>query len=289
VAIPFAPRTLRELCARHGGEVPGDGAVTVRRLAPIESAGPMDLAPVLSGRFRAEAERAYARGATLFTDPKTADALRGLAAWVHPFAHWAMAQILLYADVPNTPPQQGRDCVIHPTAVVFPRVVLGHRVQIGPYAVVGQPGFGFARGPQGEMLAIPHAGGVVIDDNVTIAAHCTIDSGTLTPTRIGEGVHIDSHVHIGHNCQIGARTMIAAQAGLAGSVLVGRNVLIGGQAGLADHIAVGDHARIAAKSGVIGDVPENATVAGYPAVLRERWLRGVASMYRDVEIPEEPG
>jgi UDP-3-O-[3-hydroxymyristoyl] glucosamine N-acyltransferase len=287
VAIPFAPRTLRELCARHGGEVLGDGAVSVRRLAPLEVAGPMDLTPVLSARFRVEAERAYARGAILFADPKIADALRGLAVWVHPFAHWAMAQILRYADVPNTPPQHGRDCEVHPTAVVLARVVLGNRVQIGPYSVVGQSGFGFARGPQGEMFAIPHAGGVFIDDDVTIAAHCTIDAGTLAPTRIGEGVHIDSHVHIGHNCHIGARTMIAAQAGLAGSVVVGRSVLIGGQAGLADHIAVGDYARIAAKSGVIGDVPEHATVAGYPAVPRERWLRGVASMYRDVELSGE--
>ncbi len=74
--------------------------------------------------------------------------------------------------------------------------------------------------------------------------------------------------------------MIAAQTGLAGSVVVGRGVLIGGQVGIADHLRIGDGARIAAKSGVIGDVPAGATYAGYPAVDRPRWLRGLATVYR---------
>jgi UDP-3-O-[3-hydroxymyristoyl] glucosamine N-acyltransferase len=56
--------------------------------------------------------------------------------------------------------------------------------------------------------------------------------------------------------------------------------LIGGQVGIADHVRVGDGAKIAAKSGVIGDVPANAVVAGYPAVSRARWLRGLAHLYR---------
>jgi len=57
-------------------------------------------------------------------------------------------------------------------------------------------------------------------------------------------------------------------------------VLVGGQAGFADHVTVGDGARVAAKSGVIGDVPAGATVAGYPAVPRTRWLRALARLYR---------
>ena len=57
-------------------------------------------------------------------------------------------------------------------------------------------------------------------------------------------------------------------------------VLVGGQVGIADHLSVGDGAKIAAKSGVIGDVPAGATVAGYPAVERHRWLRGLAELYR---------
>ena len=63
---------------------------------------------------------------------------------------------------------------------------------------------------------------------------------------------------------------------LRGLGALGRGVLVGGQAGFADHVTVGDGARIAAKSGVIGDVPAGAVVAGYPAVPRARWLRALA-------------
>ena len=64
---------------------------------------------------------------------------------------------------------------------------------------------------------------------------------------------------------------------------IGKNVLIGGQVGIADHVVIGDGARIGAKSGVIGDVAPGETVAGYPAVKRMKWLRGLARLYRQGE------
>jgi UDP-3-O-[3-hydroxymyristoyl] glucosamine N-acyltransferase len=95
-------------------------------------------------------------------------------------------------------------------------------------------------------------------------------------------VKLDAHVHVGHNVEIGEGTIVAAQSGFAGSVRIGRGVLIGGQVGVADHCSIGDRARVAAKSGVIGDVPPGATVAGYPAVPRARWLRALARLYREI-------
>jgi UDP-3-O-[3-hydroxymyristoyl] glucosamine N-acyltransferase len=108
----------------------------------------------------------------------------------------------------------------------------------------------------------------------------TVDAGTLAPTILKRGVRLDAHVHVGHNVEIGAGTLVAAQSGFAGSVIVEEGVRIGGQAGVADHVRIGRGARIAAKAGVIGDVPPGVVVAGYPAVERGRWLRGIARMLR---------
>lgn len=173
----------------------------------------------------------------------------------------------------------GPGTVIGEGAVIFPRVTLGARVFVGPHAVVGRPGFGWALGANG-VARIPQLGGVVVDDDVEIGAHATVDAGTLGPTRLGRGVKLDAHVHVGHNVEIGAGTLVAAQTGFAGSVRVGRGVLVGGQVGVGDHVEVGDGAKLAAKAGVIGDVPDGATYAGYPAVERSRWLRGHARLYR---------
>jgi UDP-3-O-[3-hydroxymyristoyl] glucosamine N-acyltransferase len=127
---------------------------------------------------------------------------------------------------------------------------------------------------------MPQLGGVVIGDDVDIGPLCTVDAGTLGPTVIASGARLDAHVHVGHNVEIGQGTLVAAQSGFAGSVKVGAGVRVGGQAGFADHVRVGRGAKVAAKAGVIGDIRENSVVAGYPAIERGRWLRGVAHMLR---------
>ena len=205
----------------------------------------------------------------------------GATVWVHPHAQWAMAKVLEdYANVPDSVAVVWADAVLGPNVTLGHRVVLGERVTIGASTVIGMPGFGWAEGPDGKRIRVPQLGGVLIEDDVSIGPLVTVDAGTLGPTILRRGVKLDAHVHVGHNCDIGEDTLVAAQTGFAGSVRVGKRVLIGGQVGIADHVTVGDGARIAAKSGVIGDVAAGAVVAGYPAVSRPKWLRGVAGLYR---------
>jgi UDP-3-O-[3-hydroxymyristoyl] glucosamine N-acyltransferase len=277
--VQLAGLTLEELAARHGGRVVGEAGRAPLRLVPVEQAQAGDLAPLLSGRLARAARDAAARGAALLVDTSLQAAVAGVgAAWIHDHATWAMADLLDEARVPDVPAVAGEGCVIHPSAVLGPRVVLGARVAVGAGAVIGHPGFGWAFGAGGAVRSVPQLGGVIIGDDVTIGPLCTIDAGTLGPTRLRRGVKLDAHVHVGHNTAIGEGTLVAAQCGFAGSVTIGRGVLIGGQAGFADHVVVGDGARIAAKSGVIGDVPPGATFAGYPAVPRVRWLRAFARL-----------
>jgi UDP-3-O-[3-hydroxymyristoyl] glucosamine N-acyltransferase len=241
-----------------------------------------DLTVLLSARYVEDALRASARGAFLLIDESLANRgdVGSLPGWFHPQAAWAMAELLDLADALADEPVIGTDCRIGPGVHLLPRVRIGARVTIGAGAVIGGAGFGFATGPDGKVREIPQLGGVVIEDDVHVGALCTIAAGTISPTILRRGAKLDAQVHVGHNCEIGEGTLIAAQSGLAGSVKIGKGVLVGGQVGIADHLTVGDGAKIAAKSGVIGDVTAGSTVAGYPAVERPRWLRGLAELYR---------
>jgi UDP-3-O-[3-hydroxymyristoyl] glucosamine N-acyltransferase len=256
----------------------------VSRLAPVSEAGAGDLAPVLSARYVRQAALAAERGACLLVDGALGGRaeLHSATRWVHPFAGWVMAELLDACDVPEAPARVGLRCTIGLGVVLEPRVVVGDYVVIDAHTVIGRPGFGWVTGEGGKTRRVPQLGGVVIEAGAVIGPLSSIDAGTLSPTVIGRGAKLDAQVHVGHNVTIGDGTIVAAQSGFAGSVHVGKGVLIGGQVGVADHVTIGDGARIAAKSGVIGDVPPGAVVAGYPAVPRARWLRGLARLYRSL-------
>ncbi|CAN5601324.1 UDP-3-O-(3-hydroxymyristoyl)glucosamine N-acyltransferase [soil metagenome] len=284
--IAVAPFALGALRLEIGGEIIGDTERSITRVTRLADAGSLDLAPLLHGRYVNEAIAAHTRGAILLVDgalaaraPRSSDA----TLFIHPSGARALAAVLDRALIEATAPVIGEGCNVHPSAILGPRVVLGARVTVGPGAVIGGPGFGWVASDEGATRAMPQLGGVVIEDDVYIGPMCTIDSGTLAPTRVGRLTKLDAHVHVGHNVVLGEGCIVAAQAGFAGSVTLGRGVLVGGQAGFADHVTVGDGARIAAKAGVIGDVPAGAVVAGYPAIARARWLRGLAEVFRKRE------
>jgi UDP-3-O-[3-hydroxymyristoyl] glucosamine N-acyltransferase len=153
----------------------------------------------------------------------------------------------------------GRDCKIYPNVTIYSGAILGDRVIVHAGAVLGSDGFGYVRdSASGRYEKFPQVGRLVIEDDVEIGANSTIDRGALDETRIGRGTKIDNLVHIGHNCRIGENVVIAAQAGLSGSIVIENNVVLGGQVG------IGEHARI----------EEGVMVGGQGGILPNKVLRG---------------
>lgn len=177
----------------------------------------------------------------------------------------------------------GPGCRLLPHAVIYPDTVLGAGVTLHAGARVGVDGFGYVF-EGGGHARIPHVGGCVIEDEVEIGANACIDRGSIGETRIGRGTKIDNLVHVGHNTRVGPLGLLAAQAGISGSVRIGTGVAIGGQAGVAGHLEVGDGARLAAQAGIIGDVAPGETVLGFPARPQRTFLKATAALYRLPEV-----
>jgi len=107
---------------------------------------------------------------------------------------------------------------------------------------------------------------VIIEDKVEIGANTTIDRATIGSTIIRTGAKLDNLVQIAHNVIVGNYTVIAAQAGISGSVKMGSGVMIGGQAGIAGHLNIADGSRINAQSGLGKSLKKPDTaVTGSPA------------------------
>ncbi len=162
----------------------------------------------------------------------------------------------------------GADCVLVSHVVLYRDCRIGERCILHAGVVVGSDGFGYTPGPKGDHVKVPQVGNVVIGDDVEIGANTTIDRATLGSTTVGDGTKIDNLVQIGHNCRIGKRVIIAAQAGISGSVEVGDGAMLLGQSGFAGHLKVGERAIVMPQSGISGDVPAGQAVFGSPAVPR---------------------
>lgn len=173
----------------------------------------------------------------------------------------------------------GARCRLWPQVVVRERCCLGNDVLIHCGTVIGSDGFGYEPG-RARHTKIPQLGIVQIDDDVEIGANVTIDRARFGRTWVKRGTKIDNLVQLGHNVVVGEMCFVVAQVGIAGSSSVGNYCMLGGQVGMAGHIHVGDFAKIMAQSGLMEDVPPNATLCGTPAVPAREYFKQTAHLHR---------
>lgn len=170
----------------------------------------------------------------------------------------------------------GKNCIINSGVKIYPLTQIGDNCIIHANAVLGADGFGFAPEKDGTYSKITHIGNVVIEDNVEIGANTTIDRGSIGSTIIRKGAKLDNLIQVAHNVEIGENTVIAAQAGIAGSTKVGKNCQIGGQVGIVGHITIADGTKIQAQSGINRATQPNDKLYGSPAISYNDFLRSYA-------------
>lgn len=166
----------------------------------------------------------------------------------------------------------GNNCIIYSSATVYHDCRIGNNCILHSGCVIGADGFGFAPTPQGYEK-IPQIGIVILEDNVEVGANTCVDRATMGATVIHSGVKLDNLIQIAHNDEIGSHTVMAAQAGIAGSTKVGEWCMFGGQVGIAGHSKIGDNVNLGAQSGVPGNIKSGSQLIGTPPMELKQYFK----------------
>ena len=168
---------LSEIVARFGGELVGAGDTVINRIAPLDQAGPGDLAFLSNPKYRRQVEQSHA--AAIIMVPSAAVDGRVAIHTSQPYLYYArVAQWLS----PPFDPGPG----IHESAVV--EGSCSESASVGANAYV--------------------APGATIGHNVVLGANTSIGRGVT----VGEGSRIAANVSIADGCHIGARAVIHSGA-----------------------------------------------------------------------------
>jgi UDP-3-O-[3-hydroxymyristoyl] glucosamine N-acyltransferase len=186
---------------------------------------------------------------------------------------------------------------IHPTATIAPKnVVIGPGTIVGPNSVINEYTLIGSNCNIGESVVVgldaleitslggprrvmKQAGGVSIEDNVTILSKVTVVRATFGGfTKIGSETIIDTFVHVAHDCQIGKRVTLVACCEISGRCELGDDSYVGPNACLRNGISLGEKSRVNMGAVVTRDVAPNAIVSGNFAVDHGKWLNFVKGL-----------
>lgn len=198
-----------------------------------------------------------------------------------PLWYYVSTRNYVASQIEYLPTVFGRNCNIHPSAVIANTGVnIGNNVTIGanvtikegvtlrdmcvifPGVVLGTDGFEYKKTSRGT-LAVKHDGEVLIGEQVEIGANSTIAKGfSYRNTVIGDSTKTDSLVYVAHGVQCGKDCLIASKVSINGHVTIGDDVWIGPSSTISNRLHIGSRVFIALGSVVVRNVNEGTRVAG---------------------------
>jgi len=315
VRTPATPFSFEELARRIGAE-PRGRAVPISGVAPLESAGPSQIAFYSNPRYRKELQATRA-GAVIVCEDDVAHVPASAARLVsaQPYVAFAKASALFHAGLAVEPGIQ-KGALIDDTAEVHPTAAISPGAYVGPGARIGS-------------RTTLHAGARVLDcarvgedcvlwPGAVVREHCIVgDRVILQPNAVvgsdgfgfafdlaGDGngpmhrkvpqagiVRVEDDVEVGACSCIDratlGETVIGRGTKIDNLVQLGQGVVLAGQVGVVGHLRIGDGARAGAQAGVAHDVADGETVTGYPAIPHRDWLRMSVALPRVPELLRE--
>ena len=177
---------LAELVERFGGQLIGDGTVTVTAIMPLDQAGPRHISFLSNAKLRSAAQQSNAAALIVSSadEPTLGPSYAGSRIVVaNPYVYFArVAQ--LFEQLNATPFAAG----IHATACVDPSAQVAADAHVGAHVVIGA--------------------GAIVGAAAVIEAGCFIGAGA----RVGVATHFYPNVTLQAKCEIGARGIVHSGA-----------------------------------------------------------------------------
>ena len=251
---------LDELVARLGGELLGDPATAVRRVATLEQAGDGDLAFLANPKY--QSRLADCRASAVILAPAARELTeRPRIVTPDPYIYFARVAQLFHPPesfAPGVDPGASLASPVPATATVGAGASIDADVELGDHVVIG-PGCRIGRGVrigQGTRL---HANVTVYHDCVIgrdgiVHAGAVIGADGFGFARDRDGCWIKipqvGRVVIGDDVEIGANTTI--DRGALDDTVIGNGVKLDNQIQIAHNVRIGDHTAVAGCVGIAG-------------------------------------
>ncbi len=151
-------------------------------------------------------------------------------------------------------------------------IQISDSARVHPTATIGCEPFSYQRPFSkigikiGKLTRKPGTFGIIIEDNVDIGPHTSIQLGTKQPTIIGKGSIVNAGAHIGHDVQIGKRCTIGLGSTISGFTTIGDGSTIGPGCTISNRLTIGKRVTIRIGSLVVHNIPDGWDVIGRPAI-----------------------